>query len=62
MAKDPVCGRDLDFTIHTDESFYAGWAVYFCGPECKAKFDRNPEVYKIEHAVSVAGEKHKFEI
>ena len=40
---DPVCGmpikeKNIDFT-----SSYKGTTYYFCSPECKDNFDRDPE-------------------
>ncbi len=62
MVKDPVCGRQLDFALHTEQTLSGGWTVYFCSPECKAEFLRDPGAYRIEHAESVLVGRHKFEI
>ena len=45
MAKDPVCGMDVDphtakhHTVHADQPYY------FCGAGCKAKFAADPAKY-----------------
>ncbi len=44
MAKDPVCGMDLDEKTAL-RSEYKGQTYYFCSPGCKRSFDQEPEKY-----------------
>ena len=45
MAKDPVCGMDVDEKTTTLKSEHKGQTYYFCGPGCKRSFDKDPEKY-----------------
>ncbi len=45
MAKDPVCGMDVDEKTAAGKSEYKGKTYYFCSPGCKKQFDQNPEKY-----------------
>jgi Cu+-exporting ATPase len=45
MAKDPVCGMDVDEKTAAGQSEYLGKTYYFCSPGCKRSFDQNPEKY-----------------
>ncbi|TET97879.1 MAG: YHS domain-containing protein [Dehalococcoidia bacterium] len=45
MAKDPVCGMDVDEAKATDKSEYKGKTYYFCSSGCKKTFEANPEKY-----------------
>jgi len=45
MAKDPVCGMDVDPQSAAGKSEYKGQAYYFCSLGCKASFDKDPEKY-----------------
>lgn len=45
MAKDPVCGMQIDESSAAGKSEYGGRTYYFCSPACKAKFDRDPVKY-----------------
>ena len=45
MAKDPICGMDIDEQHAAGTSEYQGNTYYFCGPGCKAAFDWNPQQY-----------------
>lgn len=46
MTRDPVCGMQVDENKASATSTYQGQKFAFCGPECKAKFDQNPERYR----------------
>lgn len=50
MAKDPVCGMDVDPRTAAGQSDYQGQTYYFCSPGCKKAFDKEPEKYVGEHA------------
>ena len=41
MAKDLICGMDVDEKTAL-RSEYKGQTYYFCSPACKQAFDRNP--------------------
>jgi Cu+-exporting ATPase len=45
MAKDPVCGMDVDPSQAAGQSEYKGQTYYFCAPGCKKQFDKDPERY-----------------
>lgn len=45
MAKDPICGMEVDEATAKWKSSYKGQAFYFCAPGCKREFDKNPEKY-----------------
>jgi YHS domain-containing protein len=45
MAKDPVCGMQVDEKKAAGTSEYKGQTYYFCATACKTKFDQNPAAY-----------------
>ncbi len=45
MAKDPVCGMEVDPSTAQHTSEYQGQTYYFCSPNCKRTFDGNPQQY-----------------
>ena len=45
MAKDPVCGMDVDEKTAAATSVYQGKTYYFCAKRCKEEFDKNPNKY-----------------
>ncbi|MBI5030343.1 MAG: YHS domain-containing protein [Chloroflexi bacterium] len=45
MAKDPVCGMDVDPKTAACKSEFNGQTYYFCSKGCKATFDKNPEKF-----------------
>ena len=45
MAKDLVCGMDVDEQTAVHKSAYNGKTYYFCGAGCKRAFDKEPEKY-----------------
>jgi YHS domain-containing protein len=45
MAKDPVCGMEVDEAKAAATSSYKGKTYYFCSPGCKKDFDSNPDKY-----------------
>jgi YHS domain-containing protein len=54
MAKDPVCGMDVDPKQAAGKSEYQGQTYYFCSAGCKKAFDKEPAKYagKVEdHSV-----------
>lgn len=50
MAKDPVCGMEIDPKKAAGKSAYKGETVYFCSVRCKEKFDADPERFVAEGA------------
>ena len=45
MAKDLVCGMEVDPKTAVAKSEYKGRTYYFCAPGCKVAFDKDPEEY-----------------
>jgi YHS domain-containing protein len=45
MAKDPVCGMDVDPNQAAATSVYNGQTYYFCSRGCKVALDKDPEQY-----------------
>lgn len=45
MAKDPVCGMNVDEKQAAATSQYQGRTYYFCASGCKAAFDKEPAKY-----------------
>jgi YHS domain-containing protein len=45
MAKDPVCGMEIEESQAAGKSDYAGETYYFCSAHCKATFDKEPAKY-----------------
>ncbi|MHA1505864.1 MAG: YHS domain-containing protein [Candidatus Asgardarchaeia archaeon] len=45
LAKDPVCGMEVDEETAELKSEYMGKVYYFCSEHCKKAFDENPSKY-----------------
>ena len=45
MAKDPICGMDVEPKDAAATYEYEGETFYFCAVGCKDEFARNPEKY-----------------
>ena len=45
MARDPVCGMNVDEKTAAGKSEYAGKTYYFCSLGCKKAFDKEPGKY-----------------
>jgi len=45
MARDPVCGMEVDPEKAKGTSFHGGEMVYFCSLSCKKTFDADPEAF-----------------
>ncbi len=45
MARDPICGMEVDEKKAAGTSAYQGLTYYFCSLNCKREFDRNPVKY-----------------
>lgn len=49
MAKDPVCGMDVDPESAAASSEHDGQTYYFCSTVCQEEFDSDPEKFTTEH-------------
>ena len=58
MAKDPVCGMDVDEKKAAAKSEYNGETYYFCAAGCKVAFDKEPEKYLGKDHAHEHGHKH----
>ena len=45
MAKDVICGMNVNENGAAGVSEYRGKKYYFCSTMCKTKFETNPELY-----------------
>ncbi len=45
MARDPVCGMEVDPQSAAARATYNGVTFYFCSQGCKEQFERAPAVY-----------------
>jgi len=45
MAKDPVCGMDVNEKNAKHKTTYKGKTYYFCAPGCLRAFEANPQKY-----------------
>lgn len=45
MAKDLICGMEVDEKSAKWTSDHKGKKYYFCAPGCKKKFDQDPSKY-----------------
>ena len=45
MAKDPVCGMDVDEKKAAAPLVYDGKTYYFCSNACKTTFEKAPAKY-----------------
>ena len=45
MARDPVCGMDVDETSATETAEHKGQTFYFCSRGCRLDFEDDPEKY-----------------
>jgi len=57
MAKDPVCGMEVDEKKAAAKSEHMGKTYYFCARGCKKAFDENPEKY-LKEEPGMPGMKH----
>jgi len=55
MAKDPVCGMDIDPKTAAGKSEYKGQTYYFCSLGCKKAFDKEPQKYAGQEAAAHSG-------
>jgi YHS domain-containing protein len=45
MAKDPICGMEVDAAQAAGKCEYQGNVYYFCSEHCVAKFKESPEQF-----------------
>lgn len=45
MAKDPVCGMDVEIARAAATADFDGRTYYFCSPQCEQDFNRQPLIY-----------------
>jgi YHS domain-containing protein len=45
IARDPVCGMDVEIARAAANADYEGRTYYFCSIQCKQDFERQPETY-----------------
>ncbi len=55
MAKDPVCGMEVDEKSAPAKSEHMGKTYYFCAMGCKKAFDENPAKYTGGGGQAMAG-------
>lgn len=58
MAKDPVCGMEVDPKKAAAKSEYKGQTYYFCASGCKVAFDKSPEKFLKGQAGGMHGGHH----
>ncbi len=47
MVVDPVCGMHVDEKTSNVKSRVDDKEIFFCCPNCKARFDKDPSKFKI---------------
>jgi YHS domain-containing protein len=57
MAKDLICGMEVDPKTAAAKTKYRGQTYYFCVPGCKAAFEKDPEKY-VQAARAPGGGSH----
>ena len=58
MAKDPICGMNVEEKTAKFKSEYKGKTYYFCSQMCKTTFDKDPAKYagsSSEHSMHDGG-------
>lgn len=45
MARDPVCGMEVDENTAKHKTKHMGKTYYFCAAGCKEAFEKNPNKY-----------------
>ncbi len=51
MDTDPVCGMMVSRGEEAGSSQYQGKTYYFCSPDCKQRFDGDPQPFVIKRQV-----------
>ena len=55
MAKDLVCGMEVDEKKAPAKSEYNGKTYYFCSMSCKKTFEKNPSKHLVSGSQQVGG-------
>lgn len=58
MAKDPVCGMEVDPAQAAGSVEYKGQTYYFCAPGCQRAFEKEPEKYLNKPEAGHEGHEH----
>jgi len=58
MAKDPVCGMEVNPDSAAGSVEYKGETYYFCAPGCKQAFEKEPEKYVGQEMAGHEGHEH----
>ena len=58
MAKDPVCGMDVEENSAAAKHVYKGQAYYFCSDHCLAKFKEDPDEFLKSHGLGHVADTH----
>ncbi len=45
MARDPVCGMQVDEKDAAAKASFGGETYYFCSEDCKGRFEQDPQKY-----------------
>lgn len=61
MAKDPVCGMEVNEATAPAKADYRGKVYYFCTPGCQERFLQDPERYFAPHGEHAAIKVHQEE-
>jgi Cu+-exporting ATPase len=51
-TRDHVCGASIESITAAERTDYKGKTYYFCGPDCKKKFDLKPEQFMCKSAAT----------
>ena len=58
MARDGVCGMEVEEKTAAGKSEYRGQTYYFCSTGCKKAFDKEPEKYAGKTQGHAQGSQH----
>lgn len=58
MAKDPVCGMQVDEGKAAATAAYQGKTYYFCAAACKTTFEKSPQKYASKEPAHHQGGHH----
>ncbi len=59
VAKDPVCGMDVDPVTSEHRSEHDGQAFFFCSAKCRERFQSSPATYLANEADSPHAQQHQ---
>lgn len=57
-VKDPVCGMEFDKKKASASVVHGGGNYFFCSPQCKQDFEKNPDRYTGKPATPAPGVAH----